>query len=669
MAKAKYILEGLALVVVASVAGYALLRGDPIVDLLNQKWPAITADQQRQKALNLSASSLASLSNANVAFGADVSTIVAVGEQLLKPKGVGAIRLQGAQQLLRLEAQFRHVFGPDDLPDEFKGRNLVIAARPDIQGTITFSAGVSAEIDNQTTPTLRARLLPALERIHVERVTLAQSVDATSFGDALVFALNHYAGNLSAMLSGAPFLQISLPAVLPAVNAQSGPMKISIPGAPNIKISISTKPVDKTFRLAAVASLIDDDHVSVVAQMVPDTPSTTTSTVGIITGTTFGVVRAEFNERLKSGLDIFTLRDGVWVSVSKLLIARMLDDAFSDAKPCFSAEGPIPTQSFSKKVPIPNETTIDCTPSDACDLQKDERDCRRPPNCTHNHDTRDCHGLGKFACEIAKAAQNQAYDRAFDACNAGAWIDDQACETAKGAQNGIYDANKAKCEAAKTAKKDACETAKEGLKRVARTGNFASIDGSMGGPASLRVCLNAVHLSDDLEHLSTNLAVDGEGDISTHIKFVPLDVVGHLACPAEWTDDRTIKVTIPSQPIPVNASISSGAIDGKRVYSGHVDELAVKLHFDPSPTVILLRSANFTLACLPLAGLINAVTLNLGPFIPDLLKDFDYKQKSIEFAFAPQLPAVKLLNHEWDADIINSTHAVTLMGKIKQPAS
>jgi hypothetical protein len=665
----KYVLGAFAAVVAASIAIFVVFRGDPIADLLNQKWPAINSDQQRQKAIDSSAVSLASMTAANIAFGSDVKTIVAIAEPLLKPMGIDSIKIKAEQQLLRMEAHFHHIFGPDELPNDLKGRDLIIALKPDIQGRIVFSLGVSTEINNQQIPTLQVKLLPLLDSLHVDRLILAQKVDATLLTDALVSLLNRYAGNITSKLSEAPFLETSLPAVLSGAGGQTGPIKVSIPSAPDIKISVSAKPIERTLRLVAMAALINDDHVSAMAQIVPSSTPPATSVSNTASSATFDFVKAEFNERLKNGLDTSVPSEGLWLFVSKSLMANTLNDALGQARPCFSAQGTVPVQSFSKKVSIPDETTINCTPSDKCDLQKDERDCRRPPNCTHNHDERDCHGLGKIACEIAKAAQNKAYDAAYATCQAGAWVTDQACETAKGAQNAIYSENKLQCETAKTAKKDACETAKEGLKRVSRTGNFANIDGSMGGPASVQVCLNDTRFSDDLSHLSMNLALDGEADISTHIKFVPLDVVGHLACPAEWTDDRTIKASMPSQTIPVAASFSPRFAGGKYIYTGQVNEFAIKLHFDPSPTVILLRNANFTLACLPLAGLINAVTLNLGPFIPDLLKDFNYEQKPISFEFTPQLPAMKLLNHALELKISESSRALKLTGEIKEQAS
>src|SRR5262249_14212034 len=124
-------------------------------------------------------------------------------------------------------------------------------------------------------------------------------------------------------------------------------------------------------------------------------------------------------------------------------------------------------------------------PTKKCDLQVDTRDCRRPRNCTHNHDTRNCSACLLRAprvcafggctggqcvqsgndpiCEAAKAAQNAAYDAAFNGCNALGPIIDAECEAEKGTQNGLYSAAKAECETGKKADGVACEAERASL--------------------------------------------------------------------------------------------------------------------------------------------------------------------------------------------------------------
>jgi hypothetical protein len=667
---------GLAAVIVGFVVAYYALRGDPIAEILNQKWRPISVDQQRQKAIETSADALNAITRANLAAGVDVKTIVALASPLLKPQGVTALRATGDRQLLKIEADFDRTFGADDLPADFNQRDLVVKLKPDIQGTISFSVGITGGAADQQALSLQLKLLPVLNNIRIEKIKLADKVDITAVGDVVVFLLNRYADNVTAKINEAAFLNISLPTTLSSVAGQAGPLSVSVPSVPDVKVSLSTKPIKNPFQLAGVAWLIDGNRLLIISQLAV---SADRSKFGATTATTFSTMKDDFILHLKDGLETAELSDDVWVVVSKALLADSVNSTFAQAEPCISAQGPIPTQALSVKVPLPDETSMDCSPKAACDLQVDERDCRRPRNCSHNHDTRDCsrciasafnhciqHGNDPL-CEIAKAAQNKIYDADFNACNGLGMLVDAGCEVEKGTQNGIYAAAKAKCESEKVASKGLCETEKEGLKRLSRTGKFANIDVSMGGPANLKACFSAVKMSDDLRLLSLNLSVDGKGDIATHVKFVPLDIVGHLACQVPWTEDRLITATVPNQLLPVKVNLTSKNSNGKQVFDGRIDEITLKLHFEPSPTALLLQSTNFTLACLPLAGLINSVTLNLGPLIPELLKDFDFKQGAIVFSFAPQLPNVNVLNSGVKMVLSETSHAIVLTGTVETP--
>ena len=53
-------------------------------------------------------------------------------------------------------------------------------------------------------------------------------------------------------------------------------------------------------------------------------------------------------------------------------------------------------------------------------------------------------------------------------------------------------------------------------------------------------------------------------------------------------------------------------------------------------------------------ALINGVTLNLAPFIPELLKDYAYTIKPIAFSVSPKVPDQKVMEH-----IIKSTLSET----------
>ena len=167
-----------------------------------------------------------------------------------------------------------------------------------------------------------------------------------------------------------------------------------------------------------------------------------------------------------------------------------------------------------------------------------------------------------------------------------------------------------------------------------------------------------------MEKLSLDVKASGSAGLDTHFKFVPLDIVGHLACPAEWTADKRIGTQIPEQTVPLNMSLQRQTKDGKQSYEGEVDEFPIKLHFQPSPLSLVLQNINFYLACGPAAGLINGLTLNLAPFIPELLTDYTYKQKPISFAFTSDLPVEKVVGHDIKPALSETALAILLTGAL-----
>jgi hypothetical protein len=107
--------------------------------------------------------------------------------------------------------------------------------------------------------------------------------------------------------------------------------------------------------------------------------------------------------------------------------------------------------------------------------------------------------------------------------------------------------------------------------------------------------------------------------------------------------DKHIDTSIPSQSTGASVSLSRENSSESLAYTGKLDELPVKLHFEPSPLSLVLRNINFDLECPVTAGLINGITLGAAPFIPDFLKDFTYKLKPVSFSFAPDRSCPKRL--------------------------
>ena len=221
---------------------------------------------------------------------------------------------------------------------------------------------------------------------------------------------------------------------------------------------------------------------------------------------------------------------------------------------------------------------------------------------------------------------------------------------------------KLQCEAEKTGQKMACETEKGIVVASHRTGNIGNVDGSFGGTGSLKLCFRDVHFSDGMDKLTLTLEASGSAALDTSFKFVPLDVGGHILCPFEWTADKHINTSVPPQSIGASVSLTRQSASGSLTYEGRLDELPIKLHFEPSPLSLVLQNINFDLACPVAAGLINGITLGLGPFIPEILKDYTYRMKPLSFSFAPELPAQSIFGHNFKPKLSETALALIVSG-------
>lgn len=640
----------LLLAVLAGGGVWYALSGDNLRDIVNAHWPPVTSEQQRQTAIDGALAALEAMPNPNIAAGVDVKTIEMVAGELLKGKGLTKLSVEADRQLLKVTGSFDLSLRPEGAGDDPQKRAWIERLKPQVVGRAEFFLSATTTMVTAPKRAMQVKLLPAFRSLHIDKITLAERYDATVAGAVLASLLDSYADNIIGTMTNAPVLNAELPASLQDQFDPSGPIKINPTSGSSFKLTLSSQPVRSPYELGSAALLIDNSRVMVLAQLTPPGSAITAKTVS---KGAFSDLAADFTYRMSDGFDLRDVSTGAWVAVAKALIADTFNRAFAQAQACLAGSGAIPKQTFEQKIPTPDASAIDCTPkgdctpTQACDLKRDTRDCRRPPQCTHNHDTRDCSGLRKIPCEIAKAAQNQAYDRAFDLCNAGAWVVDQVCEGEKATQNGLYDTQKAQCETEKSTKKGLCEAQKTALKGTCetykgavdalhRTGNVGNFDGSISGTGDLRICFHNVAFAPDLAKLSMKLETTGSASLDTSFKFTPLDVAGHILCQLPWTADKNIHVTVPSQSIGVDVTLARSP--GGPEYRGQLKASPIRLHFEPSPTSLVLQNINFYLACPVTAQLVNGMTLNLAPFVPELLKDYTHTLDPIDFSFVPTIP-------------------------------
>jgi hypothetical protein len=80
-------LAGVLILLLAGGGLYYYLHEDPLRAELNRRWRPVTAEQQRQAAIDSAAAALRILSAPNLAAGVDVPTIQAIAFDEIKAKG------------------------------------------------------------------------------------------------------------------------------------------------------------------------------------------------------------------------------------------------------------------------------------------------------------------------------------------------------------------------------------------------------------------------------------------------------------------------------------------------------------------------------------------------------------------------------------------------------
>ncbi|AZO05612.1 hypothetical protein [Mesorhizobium sp. M2A.F.Ca.ET.043.02.1.1] len=310
----------------------------------------MTADQQRQAAIDSAEAALRILPLANLATGVDLPTIQAIAFDAIKGKGVTKLVLATDRQLLRLTADFEIALKPEDLPPGSDKRALVAKLTPRVVGQVELLLGAAAALATSPRRALQVKLLPAVHSVRIDKVIVAGSYDLSAAGDVTALLLDRYADNLGAAIAANPLMDVTLPATLQDEIDPSGPINLDLKKAPDLKLALAGHPIKSPIGLGAAAWLIDGDKVSAIIQLMPldKLPAQPDPVPG-----TFEGVKTAFEKRLADGMDISDPPKGVWVAVGKALLAQSLDSAFLQAQPCLTGSGSIPKADFSQKVPTP----------------------------------------------------------------------------------------------------------------------------------------------------------------------------------------------------------------------------------------------------------------------------------------------------------------------------
>jgi hypothetical protein len=627
-------------------------RGDPIADALNKFFPPVSADDQRQKAIDSTATTLGAMGSPNVAAAfslKEVERLVLSND--LKAQGVKSIELSGSEQLVEATLTFEKKFTEADAIGDPSVAEVFKRLRPTMSGTVAAYLGLGAVAPGTSSDMkMNLSLLPGVSRIQIDKVELAGTLDVTSAGAAVAAFLTKYRDNLTGYLTTQPFATVSLPSVAPAVQDPSGILRID-EGGKDVTVTIDAKPPGSPGRVGAIAWLITDGVLATVVQVIPPGVSVPPAaakeidhTFRAIKGQILGLIEASFGVK-----DLDAAPN--WVAVRKDLIAVTANTLVNQAAACVSASGTA-HQKTETKVPMPSADDVNCT----------QRSCSSNRECTFeaSKDTRDCDTclLSRPVVCAPRICDPWGNNCIGGGCTGGGCIqrgNDLICEAAKAAQNLAYNvaanAKKADCDRLKNqeilacqgealVEKSLCDAGRETLRVIKRaSGNFANVDVSTNVSTNdLKICLTTFNISPGFDKVALQLHGSGSARAKVNVNFVPLDIVGHLACHFPWSDAETFTAQLRDPAVSFEANLAVRSESGQAVLDFNVQETMVKLEISPSPTeYLVLKPSMMSVSCSGL-NFIKPLVVLLTPFIPTLRGEVDHKLKQQQVSLRVPLP-------------------------------
>lgn len=632
----------------------ALLAGcvDPVSKLVNERFPPLDADAQRQKAIDTTALALQSVYSANVAASIRMQDVEkALHNEDLKRAGASKLKLTGDEQLIRVEIGFKRTFTAADSPDDPQLAQVLDKLKPEVEGDIDFRFGVTGSIvgdDAAGKPILQMQLLPSLSRVELSRLNMAEKVDATAAVEWLTKLVTKYRDNISGELTRHPMAAITMPVAAPRPIDITQSFHIESAGT-KLSANVTGNPVGAPVKFIAIAWLVDEDRLTTVVQFAPLdwAPRKTNPTVE----SSFSAIKGQIKGMVHDAFGASDIKES-WVGVRKELIATSLNSVVAQASACVQTSGHT-HQKGESKIPMPSPDSVNCD---------SDRDCRSKRECRFeaNHDTRDCD-----TCLLSRPVICAPKVCAFGGCVGGGCTgggciqrgNEPTCEIAKAAQNAVYtaDANLRKadcdrlremetlsCQAEVAGAKLLCETGKETLKVLKHTGNFANLDVEADVQArDVKVCMKDLSLSPGLDRVALKLGVKGRADVDVGLKFTPLDIIGHLTCQWPWTDNKQFSADVPQQDVSFDAAMAIHTDGDKPTLRFSLEETEAKVNISPGPTEYLLTSVNLTLSC---AGLnfVKPMIVDATPFVPQLRGEFKQKVEKQEVSVDLPVPSAKI---------------------------
>lgn len=648
--------------------------GDPIAKLINEKFPPVNVEHQRQAAIDSTVVALELLQAPNVAISVAIHDLeMALNSEALHKQGITKLRIRGNRQLLEIHGEFNRTFTEADGGDNADTRKILSFARPEITGSIDAYVGITGAVTSETgrIPELQLRLLPGVSRVEVSDLKLAQKFDVTKLGEIIADVLTKYRDNITGELTRAPFTRMTIPAAADKSIDISRDFRIVQPGT-SVVVNVSAEKITSPLKLAGVAWLVDHDAITAMVQFLPAV-SVLQPQRGKL-DKTYGAIKGQFRVFTNSSFGVSDPPESSWVALRKDLIATGINSVVNQANACIRASGKS-RQDMSAKVPMPDESAIKCS---------SDRNCESTRVCefSANKDARDC-----STCILSRPVFCVPRICAFGGCAGGGCTgggcaqmgNDPVCEIAKAAQNTAYlaDANLRKadcdrlkametagCQAEELGKKALCDAGRVVLHALSKTGNFANIDvGADIKTDNLKICLQDFNLAPGLDQVAFNFDVTGNATADVDVKFVPLDIVGHLVCQIPWTDRRKFEARLTDSKIGVNASLKIVSADQKASLQFAVDEMTLKANISPGLTEYLMTSPNMYVSCAGL-NMLRPLVVQLTPFLPALRSEISHKVDRREVKVNIPLPEPHLGQFGMRLAIDETPQSLLLVGSL-----
>ena len=599
---------------------------DKLAEEINKNFPPISLDKIREDSVAKNAFSLNSANSADMRIVINQSILNATLDSAvdLKKEGVKSATVKFERQVPSFKLEFDKIFQINN--------KLTVQAEGSFEGYLS----VEFEFSDAANDNLgKIKFHPFIENTTVSNVKINDEYDATNIARLLTDLINKYKENISGIL-GKNIDPVVFPITLEK-NLDPNSFTVSESG----ELRVIGNKVNISASVENISYLASKSYLDVILDMDGDrglSGSTDKASYN------FEEYKKMFQERAETIGGKASSNIELFASTNYFLdkISQAADDAEIIILGEFKPKG---AYDFSEKIGLPSEDSINCTPTRNCSA--DHINCTPTRNCTP---TKNCGGYkwyqapDKARCELEKSAAKLDCERIKSSQKA-------ECETKKSAW-------KLDCERIKTQQKVACETEKEVVKRINRTGNFANIKGSVAVESKIEIQLKKVKFHDG--GAEVKLDVGGLSKFDTNMRFTPLDIVGHMACQAPWRDRFATEAELVPQEIALDVNYKIKSKEDNLIVSMIIKPISVSAVVNPSPKQLIMNSQEFTIHCLPLAGLIRAVDIALPDIIPDEVNgNVEYEQGQTEINHSFELQPVKVGDKKYNLQIIVSDQYIS----------